>query len=76
MFISPVPTPGSSGGPIIDLNSGAVVGIIRGSRMENQITGVKGWATSAESIFEVNQCALQTSSISDPFRCFGYPGSL
>jgi hypothetical protein len=53
MLITPIPTPGSSGGPIIDLENGAVVGVLRGSRMDNRIAGLKGWATSAESIYEV-----------------------
>lgn len=53
MIVTPIPTPGSSGGPIIDLENGAVVGVVRGSRMDNRIAGLKGWATSAESIYEV-----------------------
>jgi hypothetical protein len=54
MFITQIPTPGSSGGPIIDTETGAVVGIIRGSRFNNRIEGLRGWATSAESIHEAS----------------------
>lgn len=53
MFITQIPTPGSSGGPIIETETGAVVGIIRGSRFNNRIEGLRGWATSAESIHEM-----------------------
>ncbi|KAH8991999.1 hypothetical protein EDB92DRAFT_617748 [Lactarius akahatsu] len=35
MFFHPLPTPGSSGGPIVDENSGAVVGVMLGSRMDS-----------------------------------------
>jgi hypothetical protein len=54
MFFSAIPTPGSSGGPIVDLESGSIVGVIRGSRLDNRVAGLKGWATSSESIYEVN----------------------
>jgi len=54
MFFSAIPTPGSSGGPIVDLESGFVVGVIRGSRLDNRIAGLRGWATSSESIYEVS----------------------
>lgn len=53
MFFTPPPTPGSSGGPIIEEASGAVVGVILGSRMDNRIEGVKGWGVPSESIYEV-----------------------
>jgi hypothetical protein len=46
---------GSSGGPVIDIESGAVVGLIRGSRLDNRIAGLRGWATTSESIFEVRE---------------------
>lgn len=49
---------GSSGGPIIDLESGAVVGVIRGSRLDNRIVGLSGWATTTESIYEVRNITL------------------
>jgi hypothetical protein len=63
MLITPIPTPGSSGGPIIDLENGTVVGVVRGSRMDNRIAGLKGWATSAESIYEVKSLLLWPSSL-------------
>lgn len=53
MFFSAIPTPGSSGGPIIDLESGSVIGVIRGSRLDNRVAGLRGWATPSESIYEV-----------------------
>ena len=53
MFFSAVPTPGSSGGPIVDLETGSVIGVIKGSRLDNHISGLRGWATSSESIYEV-----------------------
>jgi hypothetical protein len=63
MIVTPIPTPGSSGGPIIDLENGAVVGVVRGSRMDNRIAGLKGWATSAESIYEVIRPFLSLFSL-------------
>ncbi|EKM83399.1 hypothetical protein AGABI1DRAFT_123732 [Agaricus bisporus var. burnettii JB137-S8] len=53
IFFTPPPTPGSSGGPIIEEASGAVVGVILGSRMDNRIEGVKGWGVPSESIYEM-----------------------
>lgn len=53
MFFSAIPTPGSSGGPVIDLESGSIIGVIRGSRLDNQVVGLRGWATSCESIYEM-----------------------
>ncbi|CCA77756.1 hypothetical protein PIIN_02978 [Serendipita indica DSM 11827] len=53
VFFSQIPTPGSSGGPIIDIQTGAVVGTIRGSQLDNRLTGIRGWGTSAESIYEM-----------------------
>ncbi|KIY73493.1 hypothetical protein CYLTODRAFT_341912 [Cylindrobasidium torrendii FP15055 ss-10] len=53
MLFNPLPTPGSSGGPIIDEESGAVVGIMLGTRMDNRVEGVRGWGVPAESIFEM-----------------------
>ena len=49
----PIPTPGSSGGPIVDEESGAVVGLIRGSKLDNRHEGLRGWAIPAEAIYEV-----------------------
>ncbi|KAF9535581.1 hypothetical protein CPB83DRAFT_20643 [Crepidotus variabilis] len=44
LFFTPIPTAGSSGGPIIDKETGAVVGVILGSRMNNRVEGMLGWA--------------------------------
>jgi len=49
----PVPTAGSSGGPIVDEESGAVVGLIRGSKLDSRHEGLRGWAIPAEAIYEV-----------------------
>lgn len=57
LLFQPLPTPGSSGGPIIDEETGAVVGMIVGTRMDNRIDGVRGWGRPAESIFEVSVCS-------------------
>ncbi|KAF7339857.1 hypothetical protein MVEN_01902500 [Mycena venus] len=53
MLFSPLPTPGSSGGPIVDEESGAVVGVMLGTRMDNRVEGVRGWGVPAEAIFEM-----------------------
>ena len=53
MLFQPLPTPGSSGGPIVDEESGAVVGVVIGSRMDNRIVGTRGWGVPSETIFEV-----------------------
>ena len=53
MLFQPLPTAGSSGGPIVDENTGAVVGIMLGSRMDSSVEGVRGWGVPAEAIFEV-----------------------
>lgn len=53
MFFEPLPTPGSSGGPIVDEESGAVVGVMLGTRMDNRVVGVRGWGVPSETIFEV-----------------------
>ncbi|KAF7972673.1 hypothetical protein HWV62_17220 [Athelia sp. TMB] len=53
LLFEPLPTAGSSGGPIIDEDTGAVVGVILGTRMDNRVEGVRGWGSPAESIFEL-----------------------
>lgn len=53
MSFMPIPTAGSSGGPIVDEESGAVVGLIRGSKLDNRHEGLRGWAIPAEAIYEV-----------------------
>ncbi|KAI0085651.1 hypothetical protein BDY19DRAFT_896116 [Irpex rosettiformis] len=53
MLFKPLPTPGSSGGPIVDEESGAVVGVMLGTRMDNAIEGLRGWGVPSETIFEM-----------------------
>jgi len=55
MHFQPLPTTGSSGGPIVDESTGAVVGVMLGTRMDSSIEGVRGWGVPAETIFEVPQ---------------------
>ncbi|KAH8080111.1 hypothetical protein HD553DRAFT_119553 [Filobasidium floriforme] len=52
--VSPLPTPGSSGGPIIRLDTGTVVGLVSGRRSDNRVEGERGWGAAAEGIFEVS----------------------
>ncbi|KAK9895868.1 hypothetical protein P389DRAFT_71158 [Cystobasidium minutum MCA 4210] len=52
--IDVLPTPGSSGGPLVSEN-GAVTALIRGSRMAYGERGSVGFATPAEKIFEMFQ---------------------
>ncbi|OCF31053.1 hypothetical protein I317_06847 [Kwoniella heveanensis CBS 569] len=47
------PTSGSSGGPIVDAQSGAVVGVVSGSRTMSAVEGERGYGSSAENIFEL-----------------------
>lgn len=47
MYFMPEPTRGSSGGPIVDEMSGAVVGVVLG------VEQGKGWGVPAETIFEM-----------------------
>lgn len=53
LLFMPLPTPGSSGGPLIDDQTGADVGLVRGTRMDSAVEGLRGWAVPAESIYEV-----------------------
>ncbi|KAJ8084253.1 hypothetical protein PM082_003021 [Marasmius tenuissimus] len=53
MLFAPLPTAGSSGGPIVDEESGAVVGVALGTRMDNRIEGTRGWGVPSECIFEM-----------------------
>ncbi|OSD06034.1 hypothetical protein PYCCODRAFT_1431853 [Trametes coccinea BRFM310] len=53
LYFDPPPTPGSSGGPIVDEESGAVVGVILGTQLVNQLHGFRGWGVPAETIFEM-----------------------
>ena len=61
LLFQPLPTPGSSGGPIVEEETGAVVGVMVGTRMDSQIDGVRGWGRPAESIFEVSVCGVSPS---------------
>ncbi len=45
------PPPGSSGGPVVDVETGAVVGVVRGTKM-SLMEGKRGDAIPAEKIFE------------------------
>ncbi|EPQ26037.1 uncharacterized protein PFL1_06490 [Pseudozyma flocculosa PF-1] len=45
------PPPGSSGGPVVDVESGSVVGVVRGHKM-SPLEGRRGDAIPAEKIFE------------------------
>lgn len=45
------PPPGSSGGPVVDVESGSVVGIVRGHKM-SPLEGRRGDAVPAEKVFE------------------------
>ena len=60
LLFEPLPTAGSSGGPIVDEETGAVVGIMLGTRMDNRVEGVRGWGAPSETIFEVSQLSLSS----------------
>ncbi|PWZ03192.1 hypothetical protein BCV70DRAFT_224717 [Testicularia cyperi] len=45
------PPPGSSGGPVVDIETGSVVGIVRGHKM-SPLEGRRGDAIPAEKVFE------------------------
>ncbi|THU91623.1 hypothetical protein K435DRAFT_667546 [Dendrothele bispora CBS 962.96] len=53
LLFKPLPTAGSSGGPIIDEESGAVIGVMLGTRMDNRVEGTRGWGVPSETIFEM-----------------------
>jgi len=54
MMFTPLPTSGSSGGPIVDEDTGAVVGMVLGSQMDgSRVDGMRGWGVPAEIIFEM-----------------------
>jgi hypothetical protein len=77
MLFEPLPTPGSSGGPIIDEETGAVVGVMLGTRMDNQVEGLRGWGVPAEMIYEVSLLDFCTPSLDlqAPDRCSACLGS-
>ena len=64
----PLPTPGSSGGPIVDEENGAVVGVMLGTRMDSRVEGVRGWGVPSETIFEVNLFVTFISSFPSQFN--------
>jgi hypothetical protein len=76
MHFQPLPTTGSSGGPIVEESTGAVVGVILGTQMDNSIEGVRGWGVPAEAIFEVRaEIALINPTLtSHGFQMFSLPG--
>ncbi|KAJ9477534.1 hypothetical protein PHBOTO_001095 [Pseudozyma hubeiensis] len=45
------PPPGSSGGPVVDVETGSVVGVVRGHKM-SPLEGRRGDAVPAEKVFE------------------------
>ncbi|OCH96620.1 hypothetical protein OBBRIDRAFT_787189 [Obba rivulosa] len=53
LLFEPPPTSGSSGGPIVDEDSGAVVGVMLGTQMRNRLEGVCGWGAPSETIYEM-----------------------
>ncbi|VDB99597.1 unnamed protein product [Peniophora sp. CBMAI 1063] len=53
MLFEPLPTPGSSGGPIVNEETGAVVGVMLSTRMYNHVEGTRGWGVPAEMIYEM-----------------------
>ncbi|KAI0824162.1 hypothetical protein BC628DRAFT_1411100 [Trametes gibbosa] len=53
LHFDPPPTQGSSGGPIVDEESGAVVGVVLGTQLVSHLQGVRGWGVPAEMIFEM-----------------------
>ena len=76
MHFQPLPTTGSSGGPIVDESTGAVVGVMLGTRMDSSIEGVHGWGVPAESIFEVRaERSLAPLNANSAFRCSAFQAS-
>lgn len=53
ILTSVLPTAGSSGGPMINADTGCVVGVISGRRMDNRVEGERGWGSSGEGVFEM-----------------------
>jgi len=73
MLFTPSPTAGSSGGPIVDEVSGAVVGMMLGSRQDDRVHGVRGWGIPSEIIYEV-RCIFTgyTPKLSTERRCLPF----
>ena len=75
MFFDTPPTAGSSGGPIVDEDTGAVVGVILGSRMDSQLEGMRGWGVPSEAIFEVRVSPnIPIALLSPEWQMFSLPG--
>ncbi|KAM0755946.1 hypothetical protein T439DRAFT_320643 [Meredithblackwellia eburnea MCA 4105] len=55
MMLSQVPLQGASGGPIIDVSSGSVVGVVRGSVSRYGDKGARGFGTPSEKVFALFQ---------------------
>ena len=77
MMFTPLPTSGSSGGPIVDEDTGAVVGMVLGSQMDgSRVDGLRGWGVPAEVIFEVG--SLSPNPVSEKsqrsLQMFSLPG--
>lgn len=77
MMFTPLPTSGSSGGPIVDEETGAVVGMVLGSQMDgSRVDGMRGWGVPAEVIFEV--CRILLNLVSEKgqqlLQMFSLPG--
>lgn len=53
ILTSILPTSGSSGGPLVNGETGCVVGMTSGRRMDNRVEGERGWGCSSEGIFEM-----------------------
>ena len=72
---SPIPSPGSSGAPIIDEESGSVVAVVTGHGTINRIEGHNGFGTPAEAIFEVCEHGIIFIAGSNELhpRCFRFP---
>lgn len=52
------PPPGSSGGPVVDVETGSVVGIVRGHKM-SPLEGRRGDAIPAEKVFECESYSMR-----------------
>ena len=76
-MFTPLPTSGSSGGPIVDEGTGAVVGMVLGSQMDgSKVDGMRGWGVPAEVIFEVGRShlILVLDNYSASTQMFSLPG--
>ncbi len=79
ILTSILPTSGSSGGPLVDAETGAVVGMISGRRMDNRVEGERGWGSAAEQIYEVRagvggrtRAAVDTACTAQMFALPGF----